>query len=129
MGPLFTLPISYLMYALVRGNDLVEKLFSSKILIIIGTWSYSIYLWQEYLLHLIGSGWRPGPHDYIMHIINVVFVLLLSAGSYQIIEAPARGFLIQLDPVKNLFPFIERRMNTVTNLYKNLQLFYNSRKS
>ena len=103
MSPLLSLPLFYLMLSLVNGNDITEKFYSNRILTSIGKWSYSIYLLGGFSIPVCGGQWVATEAGIFVKSCTQLFVIIvLSFGSYELIEMPARKYLLKMSPV-NLF--------------------------
>jgi peptidoglycan/LPS O-acetylase OafA/YrhL len=103
MSPLLSLPLFYLMLSLVSGNDITEKFYSNRILTSIGKWSYSIYLLAGFSIPVCGGQWVATEAGIFVKSCTQLFVIIvLSFGSYELIEMPARKYLLKMSPV-NLF--------------------------
>jgi len=65
-----------------RPKGLLGRLLEARPLVLLGTLSYGVYLWQQHFLDPRGSGWATH------WPLNLVFVFLTAAASYWLIEAP-----------------------------------------
>jgi peptidoglycan/LPS O-acetylase OafA/YrhL len=75
--------IATIIWLCVNHNDnLIGRLLDSRLMVAIGTLSYSFYLWQQLFLAPHGSSWiRSWPW-------NIGFALLAGVASYLLIESP-----------------------------------------
>ena len=74
--------ITLLMWGLVRSEGLARRVLSHRWLTTIGLGSYSIYLWQQLLVHPKQSGWV------YCFPQNVLLTLAIAFTSYWVIERP-----------------------------------------
>ncbi len=82
--------ISILIFSLALNGKIAQRLFSNKLMFLLGTISYSLYLW-----HLIVIAWLmtyfqayPEYKSSLLWICGIVMSVLLSAFSYWCIEYP-----------------------------------------
>ena len=74
--------IALLMWGLIRSEGFARRVLSHRLLATIGVGSYSIYLWQQLLVHPRQPGWI---HAFPQ---NVGFALAAAFASYWVIERP-----------------------------------------
>lgn len=67
---------------ITRPPGLLRRVLDSRPFVMVGTLSYSIYLWQQLFLDPYSAGWV------CRWPVNLVFAFLAAAASYLLIEAP-----------------------------------------
>lgn len=82
--------ITLLMWGLVRSEGLARRVLSHRWLTTIGLGSYSIYLWQQLLVHPRQSGWIYSFPQ------NVLLTLAIAFASYWVIERPMNNLKSRL---------------------------------
>jgi peptidoglycan/LPS O-acetylase OafA/YrhL len=65
-----------------RSDSTLGKVFNSRLLVKLGTWSYSLYLWQQVFTS------PDGAQPYAWFPMNVALVLVTGVSSYYVIERP-----------------------------------------
>ena len=104
MSIIQNLAVGYLLLFTVCKASWLSKLLNHRILIAIGLWSYSIYIWQQFLL-LPGKSLFLSFSNYVQWIFifpyNIFFVFLIGWLSYRFIEMP-------LNSVKNKYSFVRK---------------------
>lgn len=94
---LFAVPIAALIFCISRYPTTISRLLSTGPIIYLGEISYSLYLSHPLADQLLdafpqGTQWWP---RYAFVVLKVLFTVILSVGTYTLIEFPARRWLRQ----------------------------------
>jgi len=69
---------------ILRHESPIGTVANNRFVILLGRWSYSLYLWQQIFL-----AQTPGAQPYAWFPLNLVLSILCAAGSFYLIEQPA----------------------------------------
>ena len=72
---------SILMFSIFGPKGIWFKFLNSKVISMIGVWSYSLYLWQPFFIYKTGYGINQFP-------LNIAFTFIAAIISYYLIEKP-----------------------------------------
>ncbi|UBH15479.1 acyltransferase family protein [Macrococcus armenti] len=90
---IFTL---FMIMSAVHPNTLMRKVLGIKPLVVIGKYSYSLYLWHYPVIVLMQAHFVKGQIPIVVHIASVIVTVMLAVLSYKLIEHPYRtlGFKV-----------------------------------
>jgi peptidoglycan/LPS O-acetylase OafA/YrhL len=74
--------IAATMWRVIHWQDAAHRLLNTKILIVIGTLSYSLYIWQQIFLNAESTDWVNAFPQ------NLVLAFLTAGASYYLVESP-----------------------------------------
>lgn len=80
-------------YLLASGSlnaGKIQRLLSLKVLVVIGLWSYSLYLWHWPILSLLRYVYMNNPVPLVCLLIAIAATFVLSYCSYRFVEHPVR---------------------------------------
>lgn len=91
-GFLALFPIISIANLLVLNNNLISKIFSNKILVKIGEYSYSLYLWHWPIMALMRYRLDRYEFNYDEILLVIFLTSILSWFSYRFIESTSRWY-------------------------------------
>jgi peptidoglycan/LPS O-acetylase OafA/YrhL len=93
---IFVATLSIIIIVFANGRGFISKILKNKLLVYLGTISYSIYLVHFVLFYVVRDNLKLFPNEGVALIIFLALVILFSHLSYEFVEKPSikyfRGF-------------------------------------